>query len=132
MAKLYSPGHTTGGRGIGANSLVLAKGTLLAEKSGFVDKAVAGDRVVGIANASKTLASDNETVAQEQVEYHAVADNTILEIEVEGGIIAQANVGATFNLNANGNIDGATAGIGDQVRLKQVITTTKGLFTRAK
>lgn len=132
MAKLYSPWHTTGARQIGADDAVFAKGTLLAIKAGFANVAVAGDTVVGIANSAQTLASDNESVKQEYVEFHAVGDNTILEIEVEGGTIAQANVGADFDLNANGNIDGGTAGSGDQLRLKDVITTTRGLFVRAK
>lgn len=132
MAKLYSPGYSTGGNQIGTNSIAFVSGDLVAIKSGFVDKAVAGDTIVGISLETKTMASDNQTGVQEVLEFAALADNTILKIEVTNGTIAQANVGQLFDLTATQTVDGATAGTGTSLRLKEVLSTGLGLFVRAK
>lgn len=93
-----------------------------------MDKAVAGDRVIGICTSDETFASDNETVEQKRLEYKGYDTYSIIEIEVEGGTIAQADVASLFDLNANGNVDGATAGTGTTLRLFEVKNDTLGLF----
>ncbi len=133
MAKIITPIDFAGGAEIAKNSLALVKGDLLAIKSGFVDKAVAGDKVEWIfVDKAKTFASNNQTVGKEKVEFARLSDNFIIEVDVANGTIAQANIGATYNLNASGLVDGATSATGTQLTLRKVVNTTKGWFVRAK
>lgn len=132
MAKIYSPWRTTWGNGIAKNSLAVVVGSLVTIKSGFADLAVAGDRVRGIALADQTFAADNETVMQKLLEFKPFDDYSIIEIEVEDATIAQANVDSLYDLKANGTVNGTTAGTGTSLRLKEVKTSTVGLFQIAK
>jgi len=131
MARLKTNGVGVKGAEIAKNDLDITENTLVAIKGGFADKAVAGDAVVGISRQTKVFTSDNETVAEAKLTYYGLDDNSEFEELVEGGTIAQADVHALFDLNANGKVDGATSGAGTQVKLIKVITDTKGVFTRA-
>ena len=128
MAKFITPIKSAGGQKIAKNSLSVAHGDPVAIKSGYLDKAVSGDTIVGFSTETKVFASDNQTVAKAQLQYFSSSDELIMEFDVANGTIAQANVGAKFNLNAGSLVDGATAGTGVQVVLDKVITTTRGWF----
>lgn len=133
MAKIITPINFAGGSEIAKNSLALVKWDLLTIKSGFVDKAVAGDKVEGIyIDKAKTFASNNQTVGKEKVEFARLSDDFIIEVDVANGTISQANIGASFNLNASGLVDGATAGTGTQLTLRKVVDNNTGWFVRAK
>ena len=132
MSKLYSPGHSTWGNEIAENSLVVTSQDLVTIKAWYVDLAVAWDTVVGISLETKTFDADNQTVKQEELVYASLADNTIVEVAVENGTIAQANVWAVYDLSANSIVDGATSATGTQLKLKKVLSTVLGLFQRAK
>ncbi len=132
MAKLFSPWHSTGGNQIAENSLDVTSGDLVAIKSWFVTLAVAGDTIAGVSLETKVASATNETVLQEEVLYASLADNTIVKIDVSNGTIAQANVGSTYDLTSAGVVDWATAWTGTSLKLKEVVTSAIGLFTRAK
>ena len=132
MAKLIKTGQGVTGRGIAKNDLAVDFGDLVAVKSGFVDLAVAGDTVVGISAQKETFASDNQTVDQDNVTFYGLDDYAVIEAVVAGATIAQANVGATYDLDANGDVDGGTSASGTQVTLVEVISDTIGRFVRAK
>lgn len=132
MTKLVKTGQGVTGRVIAENSLSVDFGDLVAIKSGFGDKAAPADTIVGISAQKATFDSDNQTVAQEYLTYYGLDDYAVVEVVVSNGTIAQANVGAIYNLAANGTVDGATSGDGVQLTLVEVIDSTLGRFVKAK
>ena len=131
MAKIISPDRFSGGEEIASNSLVADFWTLLTIKSGFIDNAVAGDKIEWLSAETKTFASDNQTVAKAKLQYIRLKDETELEIPVGTGTISQANVWAKFDLGSDNTIN-ATALTPSQLTLRKVISSTKGIFVRAK
>jgi hypothetical protein len=131
MAKIVSPDRFSGGQEIATNSLVATSETLVALKSGFVDKAVAGDKIEGLSVETKTFDADNQTVKKAKLQYVRLKDETQIEIPVTAGAIAQADIGSKFDLGADGAID-ATAVSPTQLYLREVLNSTKGVFVRAK
>ena len=132
MAKLINPTYFIGGREIAWNDLDVSYGDPVSVKSGFLELAVAGDKIDGISVETKVFEADNETVKKSPLEFARLWDESIVEFAVENGTIAQANVGATYDLSANSIVDGATAGTWDQLVLRKVLTTTLGQFVRNK
>jgi hypothetical protein len=94
---------------IAANSLSVANGDMISLTTGFAAKAVAASTAIsGIANGTKTYASNNQTVAKEKVNYlRVIPRETVLEIETSADA-TQANVGRYFTLNASQKVDVAT------------------------
>lgn len=131
MAKIISPDRFSGWEWIASNSLDASFGTLLAIKSGFIDNAVAGDKIEWLSAETKTFDADNQTVKKEKLQYIRVKDETELEISVGTGSISQADVGSKFDLGTDNTID-ATATTPSQFYLRKVISSTKGIFVRAK
>ncbi len=131
MAKFIFPGELNGGEDIAENSLSVSFGDLLALKSGFLDVAAAGDKIEGISVETKTFDADNQTVKKAKLQYVRLSDDTEFKMTVAGGTIAQANVGATYDVTG-WNVDATTVGTGTQLRLRKVLTTTSGIFVRAK
>lgn len=131
MARIIFPWELNGGENIAKNSLAATYGMLVAIKSGFADVAAAGDRVEGISVETKTFDADNQTVKAEKLQYVRVSDDTEFEMDVTGGTIAQANVGSTYDVSGS-DVDATTVGTGTSLRLRKVLTTTKGIFVRAK
>lgn len=139
MARLIKVGRSNGGRvGIASNSLVLADGDLLTKSGGFVIKAGATGKIEGIATGGQTFASDNQTVAQAQVESVKVADDTVFEIEISGGTITQADEGKFYSLTAAGIVDGTTEATASteaapkQVKMEKFISATLGRFVAVR
>ena len=132
MAKIVTTDRFVGGEGVAENSLSVVYGDLLTFKSGFLDKAVDGDRIEGISVEEKTFDADNQTVKKAKLQYVRVKDETQFEVATSADI-TQANVGQTFDLNAGGTlVDVASAGTGDQMRLREVKGARKGIFVRNK
>ena len=132
MAKIITPIKFAGGSEIAKNSLSVAFGDPIAIKSGYADKAVAGDTIVGLSAETKTFGASNQTTTKSRLEYTELSDQFIVEFDVAGGTISQANVGSLYNLNASSVVDGATAGTGTQLKLVKVLSTVRGNFVRAK
>lgn len=118
---------------IATNSLAVANGDMLTLASGFVAKAVAASPVIiGIANGTKTYASDNQTVAKAKVNYlRVIPRKTILELETSADV-TQANVGKFYTLTAAQKVDAATGAAVKGVLPLQLIeyigSTTKARF----
>lgn len=132
MAKIITPINFAGGSEIAENSLSVNYGDLITLKSGFIDKAVAGDKVEGVAVETKTFSATNQTVEKGTLEFARTSDEFVMEIAVGNGTIAQANIGAVYNLTSAGIVDGATSASGTQLILRKVINSTLGWFVRAK
>ena len=151
MAKLYRAGRSIGGTGIGANSLSVVDGDLLSKSGGFVVKATnATGEIIGIAAGEQTFASNNQTVAQKRVQFVSDSNEVEYEITITGGTITQVDEGKFYNLNASGNVDGATetttgsfvntsdagaatdAVVRMQVQMVKFISATKGIFKANK
>jgi regulator of RNase E activity RraA len=107
--KIIGGADETSRQEIASNSLSVANGDLLTLASGFVAKAVAASpMIIGVANGTKTYASDNQTVAKSKVNYLSVIPReTVLEIETSADV-TQANVGKFYTLTAAQKVDAAT------------------------
>jgi hypothetical protein len=118
---------------IAANSLSIANGDMISLTTGFVAKAVAASTAIsGIANGTKTYASDNQTVAKAKVNYlRVIPRETILELETSADA-TQANVGRYFTLTAGQKVDVATVatakGVLPLMMVEYIGSTTKARF----
>ena len=132
MARIVTPAYFIGGQEIATNDLAVTSESPVSIKSGFVDLAVAGDKVEGVSVETKTFEADNQTVKWAKLEFVRLGDDTLVEFTVTNGVIAQANVGTLYDLSATGTVDGATAWLGDSLTLRKVISSTLGQFVWAK
>jgi len=134
MAKIISPSRCAGAYKIAENSAALLAGSLVSLDWGFVSLPAATDKVEWVAvDADKTYDSDNETVKNEKVNVLILEDNTKIEMNVTNGTITQATVWLTYDLVTGwATVDGATSATGVVLILDEVITSTKGIFKRAK
>lgn len=120
------------GAEIATNSLTITRNRLVAIKAGFADEAVTGDTIVGISRDAKTYTADNQTAAKAKVNYIGLEVGiTEFKSKVVWGTITQANVGTIYDIDANGDVD-VSLGTPSQVKLVKVISTTEGVFVRAK
>jgi len=96
--------------GIASNSVAIANGDMLSLASGFVVKTTASTgRVIGVANGTKTYASDNQTVAKAKVNYlRLCASETMVILNTTASITA-AMVGNFFTVNSSQVIDHTTS-----------------------
>lgn len=110
VTKIISSADESSRQEIATNSLSVANGDLLTLTAGFIAKAVAAStQIIGVANGTKTYASDNQTVAKAKVNYLAVIPReTVLEIATSADV-TQANVGKFYTLTAGWIVDAATA-----------------------
>ena len=131
MAKIISPDRFSGGEWIASNSLDATFGTLLTIKSGYIDNAVAGDKIEWLSAETKVFEANNQTVKKEKLQYIRIKDETELEITVGTGTISQANVWAKFDLGSDNTVN-ATAATPSQLTLRKVISSTKGIFVKSK
>lgn len=132
MARIVTPAPFLWGNQVAENSLDVSFGDPITLKSGFVDLAVAGDKIEGYSVETNVFDADNQTVKQERLEFARSHDDMVVEFAVTNGTIAQANVGSTYDLASDQTVDGATAGSGDQLILREVLTSGLGLFVRNK
>jgi len=131
MARLYKLGREIWGAEVGKNSIVFTSKDLVSIKSGFLDKSTTADKIEWIAKETITMASDNQTVEQVKVNFVKLDDYTEIEADVTGWTITQANIWSTYDIDANQDVD-VTLWTPSQLRLVRVLTTTKGVFQRAK
>ena len=119
---------------IAANSAAIANGDLVANSWGFVIKAINTTvrPLLGVANGSITVASDNQTVGKLKVNYSRVEPYDTRFEAVTSATIVQADVGKYYALTAAGIVDVATGNAaiqaGSVVRLEQVLSTLNGVF----
>ena len=134
MAKVISPSRAAGAYRIVENSAALLFGSLVSLDGWFVSLPAATDKVEWVAmDADKTYDADNETVKQTKVNLLVLEDNTKIEMVVSNWTIAQANVGAVYDVVTWGaTVDGATSATGVVLILEEVLSTTRGIFKRNK
>lgn len=118
---------------IAGNSVAFANGDMISLTTGFAIKAVAASTAIsGIANGTKTFASDNQTVAKSEISYlRVIPRETILELETSADA-TQANVGRYFTLTAAQKVDVATVatakGVLPLMMVEYIGSTTKARF----
>lgn len=116
---------------VGANSLDLSDGAHFLKSTGnVVDKAGAGERIVGVNNTETTYESDNETVALKEVTYVPETANRLYEVEMAGaGTVTVADETNYFDLTDSDTVDNTTSSATTgQVQLIKFISATKGVF----
>lgn len=134
---------------VGGNSVAFANGDFVSLSGGFAIKTTASSgRIVGIANGTKTFASDNQTVAKATLSYTRVEPGeTQVELGTSAATLAATDVGKFYNVNvshvadlATGSTSAADVNTSDagaaadpvlfkQLRLDKFISTSKGVFT---
>lgn len=131
MAKIinYKSYNSNLDSGIGTNSVDFNIWELVSKSGGFIAKSWAGDSIIGISETDKTMASDNQTVAQERVIYTPIGEDTVLEATITGGTITQSDEGKYFDIDASQDVDGTTESTTTgQVEMVKFISATKGHF----
>lgn len=114
--------------GVGANSLSLNAPFFLKSTGNVVDKAGAGERIVGVNNTEKTYASDNVTVAKATVTYVPETANRLYTVETSAAITVDDET-KYYDLTAAGIVDAATeSATTGQVQLVKFIDGTHGAF----
>lgn len=135
MAKirLYKPEESASQ--ILGNSQSVSNGDLVALVSGFLIKAINTTvrPIVGCANGTLAVASDNQTVAKNKMSYTRFEPYESRFEFTTSAAIAQADVGKYYALTSAGIVDVATASAtvaaGSVVRLEAITTsTTTGVF----
>lgn len=125
-----------------ANSQTILGGELVAISGGFLVKATGTTpNIVGIANASITSASNNQTVAQAKLSYTRKSDEMRFSLPIVGGTVDNTDEGKYYNLDSNGSVDGtseaadfATANTSTgvitrlQLRLVKYVDATNSIF----
>lgn len=96
--------------GIGANSADFSATDYFVSRSGnVVSKAGASGVVEGVSLTRATYASDNQTVAQAQLNYIPKEVNNLYDVTITNGTITVADEMKYYNLTSAGNVvDGTT------------------------
>lgn len=129
MSKIYKSGRKITDAKIASNSLELTSEDLVQLSGGFLIKAATTGALAGITKTTKTFNSDNETVGLEKA---LVINDNDLRLKLNTtATITQDEVGSLFNINANQDVDAATAGTGEQLILEEIIDDTVGIFSIA-
>ncbi len=112
MAKIYTDTSyvSRSEEGIAGNSVAIENGEFVSKSGGFVIKtAAASGKIVGIANVTKTYASNNQTVAKAKLSYTDLKRGQRVVIAADASI-TQADEGKFYNLNdTTQTVDVATA-----------------------
>lgn len=93
---------------VGTNSATIAAGDLVTLSGGFVVKAGAAAKIEGIAEQSKTFASDNQTVAKAELQVVLPRKGQTFVLACSSASLAQADVGSFFDLTSAQDVDYAT------------------------
>jgi len=132
MAKLYKAGRFIGWTWIGSNSASVVDGDLLSiGATGAIEKAGVGTKIVGVAAGAQSVAADNETVAKAKITYISADEYTEVEIKADD-VVSQANVGQSFDLNADQTVDVATAWSGTQVKMVEFVNQDNSKYSIIK
>ena len=128
MAKLLRDWRFIGWRKVMSNSLSLTGNELLSLSDGYLVKASYTGAIIWIASGAKTATANNQTVAKEQYDYIARDDYTEYEIVINWGTITEVDVGKTYGLNANQEVDWTTEWTWTQLMLVRFISAAKWVF----
>ena len=130
MAKLINGEQFKSESGIATNSLVSTSGDFVAKSAaGFVTLNTVGVPLLGLAHTVKTFAADNQTVTADRVIYASKDTGDIMRVEIAAdAAITQANEGDLFDINADGTVDVATSGTGDQVQMTEFVSQTSSVY----
>jgi len=130
------------GNNVGKNSEVIAKGDFLTLSSGFVAVAGAASIPLGIADCSKTMASDNQTVAKVQVPYLPAETDMMFEADFNTTVVMSAAyngylfklTGTTGAMQIDSNTASTTVGVVELVKLdpRGEGSAVRGLFRFAR
>tara|TARA_R110000851_G_scaffold96726_5_gene209810 strand:- start:12039 stop:12440 length:402 start_codon:yes stop_codon:yes gene_type:complete len=130
MAKLINGEQFKSESGIATNSLVSTSGDFVAKSAaGFVTLNTVGVPLLGITHTVKTFAADNQTVTADRVIYASKNTGDIMRVVIAAdAAITQANEDDLFDINADGTVDVATSGTGDQVQMTKFVSQTSSVY----
>lgn len=122
MVKLHNPNayDMQKWNGVASNSLDITSSDLVTKTGGLVTKTGAGDDIKGLSYEKKVFASDNQTVAQDRLQYVVLGEKDFFEVEVDGTALTYAKEGIAYDLTAEQKLDVATEGVGTQVVVQEV------------
>lgn len=97
-------------RGVGANSLDLTGGATFLKRAGNIISIAAAptDRIIGVNITEAVYASDNQTVALNDVNYLPKEVYALYRCAITGGTITVVDEWKFFNLSAANVVDGST------------------------
>jgi uncharacterized iron-regulated membrane protein len=114
---------------IGGNSVVFTTKKFVAKSGPFLVLATNALPIAGKCKMNATMASDNQTVAKQEVVYEEQKPQTTREVEITGGTITAADEEKYYNLTDADTVDGTSESTTfGQLQLKKFISATKGLF----
>ena len=115
---------------IGANSLVLDGAYFITVTDGIADKSAAGELIEWVNYTQEVYASDNETVAKEEVRIDPAFRGNTYEVEIGGvGTVTRADESKYFDLLDSDTVDAATvSATTGQLELVRFISATKWEF----
>lgn len=100
---------------------------MLTASTEFVVLSGAGDTIVGVSTAQKTMASDNQTVAREKIVYTPVSLVDTWDAPILGGTITTADINKYYDITSTQVVDGATENTTTgQLQLVSVILAPSG------
>ena len=129
--KIYSNvGYTSRSQSkVGTNSAAFAGWDFVQLSGWFVAVAWTSWKIEGIANGTKTFASDNQTVAKEKLSYTKFDDEVTVETSITWGTVTAADEGKYYSLSTQNIVDGTTESTTSwQLRLVTYVSATKGRF----
>lgn len=126
----------------GANSAVFNKFDFVTLASGYLVVVSSDtDRPMGLCDASKTMASDNQTVAKVEVPFYPAQEDFMFEADFDAATQSQANAGTFYTITGSTGQQQISASSGSatvgQVVLEKFDprgegSLTRGLFRFAK
>lgn len=129
MNQLLKFARSIGGRGIAGNSVSVVAGDFVSKVGGFIKASTTGDDIIGVATGEQAFASDNQTVAKENLEYVSTSEQVEVESTISGGSVTQASEGSYFDILDENTVSGTTASATTgQLQLVKFISATKGVF----
>jgi hypothetical protein len=95
----------------------------------FVVKANSATELFGVSQSRKAYASDNQTVANEKVNYLPSEMENIYEVTISGGSVAVTDENKFYKLLDDQTVDGTTGSTSEgQVRLVEFVSSVYGKF----
>ena len=105
---------------VAQNNLEIVAGNFVKLENNFIGLADNNDRIEGVATMTQSFASDNQTGAKLKVNYIPKQFYGTADIDIDGGVLTQADIGKYFNLTSLQKIDYPTGNfVSGQFRLEE-------------
>lgn len=114
---------------IWGNSVTFAFRDFVTKTGGYLVLATAGSEIAGVSKEVATMASDNQTVAKQEVVYEEQKPQTTFLVTITGGTVTIADEGKYYDLATATTVDGTSESTTTwQLELVEFISATESLF----